>query len=151
MVEEDKIRQLKENLNKAIREKDAEKANEPFAENCVLFLLAPPLKINFDEGLEGLNNLENWFSTFENGIGLESRELAITCNNDIAYLHSLEHLTGKRTDGSETNTWFRETLCLRKISGAWKVTHQHQSFPMHMDGSDKAATDLEPGINYNQL
>lgn len=144
MLEEEKIRQLKENLSRAIREKDAEKANEPFAKNCVLFLMAPPLKINFDEGAEGLNNLKNWFSTFENNIGLESKELEISSNNDIAYLSSLEHLTGKRTDGSETNVWFRETLCLQKINGEWKITHQHQSFPMYMDGTDKAATDLKP-------
>ncbi|MCE7053876.1 nuclear transport factor 2 family protein [Algoriphagus sp. AGSA1] len=143
MTEEIKIRQLKENLNRAIREKDAEKANMPFAENCVLFLLAPPLKIRFGTGDEGLNNLEDWFSTFENRIGLESKELEITCNNDMAFINSLEHLTGKRTDGSETNVWFRETLCLRKINDEWKITHQHQSFPMYMDGTDKAATDLE--------
>lgn len=144
MLEEDKIRQLKENLSKAIREKDAKKANELFEKNGVLFLMAPPLMVKFDEGLEGLNNLENWFSTFENGIGLETKELEIASNSDIAYLSSLEHLTGKRTDGSETDIWFRETLGLQKINGEWKITHQHQSFPMYMDGTDKAATDLEP-------
>lgn len=144
MSEEDKIRQLKENLNNAIREKDAKKANQLFEKNCVLFLMAPPLMVRFDEGLEGLNNLENWFSTFENGIGLETKELEIISNNDIACLSSLEHLTGKRTDGSVTDTWYRETLCLRKVKDEWKIIHQHQSFPMYMDGTNKAATDLEP-------
>lgn len=144
MSEEDKIRQLKENLNNAIREKDAKKANQLFEKNCVLFLMPPPLMVRFDEGLEGLNNLENWFSTFENGIGLETKELEIICNNDIACLSSLEHLTGKRTDGSVTDTWYRETLCLRKVKDEWKIIHQHQSFPMYMDGTNKAATDLEP-------
>lgn len=144
MLEEDKIRQLKENLSKAIREKDVEKANKPFIKNCVMFLMAPPLKVKFDDGNEGLNNLENWFSTFENGIGLETKELEITSNNDIACLSSLEHLTGKRTDGSVTDAWFRETLCLRKVKDEWKIIHQHQSFPMYMDGTNKAATDLEP-------
>lgn len=143
-MEEENLRLLKENLSKAIREKNVEKANEPYAKDSVLFLMAPPLRANFDTGTEDLNNLENWFSTFKNGIGLESKELEITCNNDLAYISSLEHLTGKRTDGSETNVWFRETLCLRKINGEWKITHQHQSFPMYMDGTDKAATDLEP-------
>lgn len=144
MLEEDKIRQLKENLSKAIREKNVEKANKPYLENCVLFLMAPPLKVKFDNELEGLNNLEGWFSTFVNGIGLETKELEIICNNDIACLSSLEHLTGKRTDGSVTDTWYRETLCLRKVKDEWKIIHQHQSFPMYMDGTDKAATDLEP-------
>jgi ketosteroid isomerase-like protein len=144
MLEEDKIRQLKDNMSQAIREKDAKKANEPFVKNAVLFLMAPPLMVRFDEELEGLNNLESWFSTFESDIGLETKELEITSNNHIAYLSSLEHLTGKRTDGSETDIWFRETLCLQKIDGEWRITHQHQSFPMYMDGTDKVASDLKP-------
>ncbi|MEA1785167.1 nuclear transport factor 2 family protein [Arenibacter sp. GZD96] len=144
MLEQENLRLLKENLSQAIREKNVVKANEPYAKDAVLFLLAPALRANFDTGIEDLNNMENWFSTFKNGIGLESEALEITCNNDLAYLSSLEHLTGKRTDGSETNVWFRETLCLKKINGDWKITHQHQSLHMYMDGTDKAATDLEP-------
>jgi len=144
MIEDEYIRQLKENLSMAIREKNVEKANKPYSKNCVLFLMAPPLMMRFDKGIEGLNNLDSWFSTFENGIGLETKELEIISNNDIACLTSLEHLTGKRTDGSETDTWYRETLCLRKVKDEWKIIHQHQSFPMYMDGTDKAATDLVP-------
>ena len=40
--------------------------------------------------------------------------------------------------------WFRNTLCLRKAGDAWKIAHGHESVPMYMDGSFKAAIDLEP-------
>jgi hypothetical protein len=33
-------------------------------------------------------------------------------------------------------------LC--KIGGEWRITHEHNSTPFYMDGSDKAALDLQP-------
>lgn len=138
------IKQLKEDLSQAIRYKDAAKANSLYANNCVMFLIAPPLQEKLEMGIDGINDLDRWFSTFDGKVGLESNEITIVQDNNLAYLHSLEHLFGNRTDGSFTDTWFRETLCFSKINKEWKITHQHQSFPMYMDGSDRAATDLKP-------
>jgi len=53
-------------------------------------------------------------------------------------------MTGTRTNGEETDVWVRQTLCLRRLEGAWKITHEHTSVPFYMDGSDKAALDLKP-------
>jgi ketosteroid isomerase-like protein len=30
------------------------------------------------------------------------------------------------------------------MSGGWRITHEHNSTPFYMDGSDKAALDLQP-------
>jgi ketosteroid isomerase-like protein len=40
--------------------------------------------------------------------------------------------------------WFRQTLCFRKINGAWTIVHEHESVPFYMDGSFRAAIDLKP-------
>lgn len=92
----------------------------------------------------GENGVQEWFDTFVGGLGYEFCELEITNNDTVAFCHSLDHISGKRTDGTNTDIGVRETLGLRKIAGAWKITHQHQSVPMYMDGTDKAATDLKP-------
>ena len=57
---------------------------------------------------------------------------------------SASHLTGARTDGTQTDVWTRLTRCLRQIDGRWKITHSHESVPFYMDGSNKAALDLKP-------
>jgi ketosteroid isomerase-like protein len=36
------------------------------------------------------------------------------------------------------------TLGLRKTGTGWKITHEHASTPFYMDGSGRAATDLQP-------
>jgi PhnB protein len=53
-------------------------------------------------------------------------------------------MTGTKTEGAKADVWVRVTVVLRRIGGAWKITHQHTSVPFHMDGSLKAAVDLKP-------
>ena len=69
-------------------------------------------------------------------IDYEIRDLTVTASGDVAFCHSLNHL------GSAL--WFRSTIGLRKIGGEWRITHEHNSTPFDMDGSDKAALDLQP-------
>jgi len=53
-----------------------------------------------------------------------------------------EQETAMRARGFDL--WFRATDGLRKVDGRWQVTHEHNSTPFYMDGSLKAAVDLEP-------
>jgi len=40
--------------------------------------------------------------------------------------------------------WMRETLCLERIGGDWKIVHEHTSVPFYMDSTLRPAFDLEP-------
>jgi len=91
-----------------------------------------------------LEDLAGWFATWRGPIGYEIGDLRITAGNDVAYCHSLSRYTGARTDGTDTDIWFRETFGLRKINGQWLITHLHESVPLYMDGNPRAATDLQP-------
>lgn len=142
--DEEQIRQLKNEMTEALRSKDVDGVITKFAEQSVMFVLAPPLRFKTGINAPGANGVQEWFDTFAGGLEYEFRELEITNNDTVAFCHSLDHISGKRIDGTNTDVWVRETLGLRKIAGAWKITHQHQSVPMYMDGSDKAATDLKP-------
>lgn len=137
------IRALKGELADAIRAKDAARAVSFFGGESVMFVLAPPLQFKGDEG-PGRKGVEEWFASFQGPIGYEVRDLSVTAGEEIAFCHSLNRISGTRGDGSETDIWVRETLGLRKINGEWKIAHQHQSVPMYMDGSNRAAIDLKP-------
>jgi uncharacterized protein (TIGR02246 family) len=143
--EESQIRGVIEDVAEALRAKDVDRYVSHYAEDIVLFDLAPPLEY---AGLDALRKgLEEWFATFEGSIGIEIRNLRISVGNDTAFSHSLNHLTGERTTGEHTDVWFRSTLCFRKIEGKWLVVHEHSSVPLYMDGSNKAAVDLKPADN----
>jgi ketosteroid isomerase-like protein len=110
MNDQQSIEQLKENLVIALRNKDVAAAIVPFADKTVMFLLAPPLRFTTGQNAPGANGIQEWFSSFDGPIGLAYQELEITIGGDVAFCHSLEHLTGKRVNGTTTDVWFRESL-----------------------------------------
>lgn len=139
-IDEAQIRTLIDDWANALRAKDAGAVVSHYGDN-VMFVLAPPLQV---AGSRDTKNLEAWFSTWQGSIGYEIRDLTITTGDDVAFCHSLNRMSGTKSDGDEIDMWFRETLGLRKIGGKWMITHEHSSVPFYMDGSYKAAVDLKP-------
>jgi ketosteroid isomerase-like protein len=138
---EGQIRQLLEARLQAIRARDARAAMVASAGDLLLFDLAPPLQYRGAD----LNRraLEDWFSTFTGPVGYELRDLSVTVGGDVAFGHGLAHITGARTDGTQTDVWVRTTVCLRKL-GRWTITHEHVSVPFEMAPPFKAALGLKP-------
>ena len=137
---EGQIRSMIDSWAQAIRAKDAAGVIAHQAQDLVQFDLAPPLRS------VGTNpkGLQDWFDTWRGQIGFEIAGLHVTAGDDVAFCYALIHLRGDRTDGSKSDVWFRNTLCLRTVGGVWKIAHGHESVPMYMDGSFKAAIDLKP-------
>lgn len=140
-ADRDRIAELIEGWTKAIRAKDVEGVMSAYVPEALAFDLAPPLQQRADAYRAGL---EEWFPTFEGPIGYETRNLSIAAGDDVAFGHSLNRITGKRTDGESTDVWVRATYCFRKVAGEWKIAHEHVSVPFYMDGSFRAAVDLQP-------
>ena len=142
MSEQDDVKQIRSLIDDraaGLRAKDAERVKRHGVKNMVHFSLAPPLVA--DES--GSYGLEKWFKTWDGPLGYELRDLVIASGDGVAFSHSLNHLTGTQR-GEKQDLWFRSTLGFRKVSGEWKIAHEHESVPFLMDGSDKAALDLEP-------
>ena len=137
--DEAKIRSLIDQRAKALHAKNAEGVVVCRTSDYVQFSLAPPLAHTSDA-----KNLNAWFATWQGPIGSEARDLTIAVSGDTAFSHGLSRMTGTKTDGAEVDLWFRETLCFRKVDGAWKIAHEHSSVPFYMDGSFRAAIDLKP-------
>lgn len=135
------IRQLVAEQETAMRARDAEALVGLYTPDAVTFTLAPPLK----QGAPDVAGLQSWFATFDGPIEYETRDLDVTEEGDIAFCHSLNRLSATPQGSSEPfNLWYRATLCLRRVDGAWRIAHEHNSTPFYMDGTFAAALDLEP-------
>jgi uncharacterized protein (TIGR02246 family) len=142
-TEETQIRWILDDRIDALRVRDAKRFMSHFADDFVTFELAPPLQ--YTEGASGnAEGLEAWFTSFKGPVDYQMQDLRISASDSVAFCHSLYHITGTKTDGHRTDMWTRQTLCLRKIDGEWKISHSHMSVPFYMDGSDKASLDLKP-------
>ncbi|MGH6861450.1 MAG: nuclear transport factor 2 family protein [Phyllobacterium sp.] len=129
-----------EDWSAAIRNKEAARALSHLTDDIVQFTLAPPLHYSGKQA----EDIQGWFDTWDGPIGAEARDVEITAGDGVAFVRCLVRMTGTKTDGQRADLWFRQTLGLTKQDKAWKIAHAHASVPFYMDGSFKAAIDLEP-------
>lgn len=134
------IRQLIDTLAAAVRAKDLDSVARFFAPDIVSYDVEPPLR---HVGAQA--KAANWarvFGAYEQ-LDYEVRDLTVTVGGDVAFVRSLNRLSGTLADGRRTGTWVRWTGCFRKIDGSWLIAHDHVSVPLDM-ASGKALLDLEP-------
>jgi ketosteroid isomerase-like protein len=112
------------------------------APQVVQFTLAPPLAQPGDA--RDPQPVTRWLATFEAPPRREISGLEITAGADVAFATCFESMSATAIGAGQFTLWYRLTLGLRRIDGRWLITHEHASVPFYMDGSMRAATDLEP-------
>ncbi|MET3899744.1 ketosteroid isomerase-like protein [Devosia sp. UYZn731] len=107
------------------------------------FDLPPPLVYQGNQARD-IEALDAWFATWRDGVTVHLADPHIIIDGDLAVAFGLSGMTGIKTDGTKVDSWSRRTVVLRRSVGVWKIVHEHASFPMAMDGSGRAVTDLLP-------
>lgn len=141
--DETQIRAVLQSRVDAMRTRDAGQFLASFDPAIVKFDLAPPLQESGTAVLDPAG-LQGWLDTWQDDIAYDIAKLTIAVVADVAFCHCLNHLQGTRTDGEREDLWTRSTLGLRKTYGVWRIVHEHNSVPIHMDGSNRPAFDLQP-------
>lgn len=114
-----------------------------YAPQVVQFSLAPPLGTLAD-GTDPVPT-EQWVATFDTPPKRTVTRLEITADGDVAFATSIDSMTATpRGSAHQFTMWYRVTIGLRRIDGRWLITHEHESVPFYMDGSLRAAVDLDP-------
>lgn len=125
----------------ALAARDAGASVTMFAGDAARYTLAPPL---VHTGADAAQVAE-WMATFDGPIGRELQDPQMVIGDDVAFVHGLGTLTATPAGVPDAfRLWFRLTLGLRRVDGSWVVVHEHESVPFHMDGSFRAAIDLQP-------
>jgi uncharacterized protein (TIGR02246 family) len=139
---EAQIRQLIDGWVNAVRARDLKAITANYAKDVMVFDAVPPLRYRGTDAYR--KNWEECFAMMQGPIGYEIRELSITADDELAFSHSVNRLSGTEKNGKNMEMWFRATVCFRKEGGKWLVTHEHASVPFYPNDSMKAATDLKP-------
>jgi ketosteroid isomerase-like protein len=140
-TDETAIRQRIDTLLEAVRATDLDGVKPVFAPDLVSFDIVPPLR-----HVGAPAKWRNWadvFAAYQSPLGYEVRDLTITVGGDVAFVYSLNRITGTLRDGRPTDMWVRWTGCFRKIDGDWLIAHDHVSVPLDM-ASGRGLVDLEP-------
>jgi uncharacterized protein (TIGR02246 family) len=130
---------LFQQLAKAHDDHNADAIVQLYAPDAVIYELAPPL------GRRGMTRdaVAAWLAGWDGPIHIDARDVTLTVASDLAFVSALNRMRG-RQGGEDQDLWYRSTICLRKTSGRWRIVHDHSSVPFYMDGSYRAAVDLQP-------
>ncbi|MFD0472440.1 YybH family protein [Nonomuraea thailandensis] len=72
-----------------------------------------------------------WFDEYDGPISLETHDLTIVTDADVAFVNMLHLDSGTRKNGQPTAIWVRSTVCCRRSGGTWSITHEHISVPIN--------------------
>jgi ketosteroid isomerase-like protein len=140
-VAEALIRQRVADCVKALRAKDIDGAMSLYAPDIVSFDIVPPLRYFGAD-----NKRRAWqeaFAAYSGPIGYEVRDLNVATDGELAFVHSLNHVSGTLAGGRISDLWLRWTACFRRIDGVWLVVHDHASVPADLEHG-QAALKLTP-------
>jgi ketosteroid isomerase-like protein len=123
----------------ACRAKDIDRLMSLYADECVYFDVVPPLQFTGSSAIR--RNFVRWFDEYAGRIGLETSDLHVVVNGEVAFAHMLHRDRGNR-NLPDSGVWLRSTVCCQRTQKRWLITHEHISLPI--DKSGMVVIDLEP-------
>ena len=133
------VREVLDAIARGLYDRDAEAIARHYARDASIADLAPPL---LHRGLDR-KELQAWLDDWDGPVRVTYRDLAVKVEGGLALCHGLVHTETTR-GGEEAAWWARMTAALARTGNGWRVIHDHVSVPFYMDGSFRAALDLEP-------
>jgi len=128
-------------MKQARHDKNVHALAAPYTADAAIFSLAPPL---VHRGID-VAETQAWLNTWEGPIEITPQDFEVHVSGDIAFCHGYMRMDGiKKGADQPISFWMRETLCLERKGGAWRVVHEHTSVPFYMDASLRPAFDLKP-------
>ncbi|MHB2267873.1 YybH family protein [Aliihoeflea sp. PC F10.4] len=141
--DENQILDLLRAREDAVGRADAEAALASFEDDVLVFDLPPPLQYRGADAKDA-DELRAWFETWESGVVCHLHEIDVTIEGKLAVVTALQNMKGMKRDLGAIDQWSRTTIVLRHTDNGWLIVHEHNSFPLMMDGSGLAATGLTP-------
>jgi ketosteroid isomerase-like protein len=134
------IRAILNALAVAYRAKDAEAIERHYVPGARIADLALPLlRRGFDAAA-----VQTWLDGWDGPVKIATRDLVVEVDDALAVAHGLQHVAARTRGGERAAWWSRVTRTLARTPAGWRITHEHESVPFHMDGSLRAAVDLQP-------
>ncbi|GAB2623080.1 YybH family protein [Pseudactinotalea suaedae] len=140
-IAEQEIRELYQAWFAASRRKDLDASMAPISPEIVSYEHSAPLQHTDVAGLreECRRGFDHQPEDFEWTVP----DLRVIIRDDVAVTWGLNRMAGRNPGGTDVVMWSRGTRIFRRVDGAWRMIHQHVSFPVD-NATGAAATGLVP-------
>jgi len=124
-----RVRRVIEQWAVAVRARDIEAVVADHVEDMAMFGVPPPVELS---GIDAYrDSWHGFFKWLENESGaFEIVRLDVTASETVAFATALLRCGTKASLARDDTARLRLTVGLRKIDGAWKIAHEHHSFPV---------------------
>lgn len=109
--------------------------DEVLANHCpdvLIYDVLAPMK--YEGAAAYRQSWDEWQPATQGEGQFELEDLSVTAGADVAFAHCFIRCGGVLPNGKMFEDLVRATFCLRKVSGSWKVAHQHISKPIQAAG-----------------
>ena len=131
------IRQLIAAQQRAICAKDVDQIMSHYATDIILFDVKPPFQT---KGKDAVRQVwKDCLLYFPASSEMETRDLTITVNDDLAASHWLFRFKGEQ-DHPAMQMWMRATAVCQKNQDNWQILHEHISVPFNPETSQAVFT-----------
>ncbi|MBC7658260.1 MAG: nuclear transport factor 2 family protein [Chitinophagaceae bacterium] len=117
-----------------------------YADPLVAFDLMPPLQFKDLAKYKDISWKQSFIDHFQFPITYQVVDRKIHAEDKIAFAHGLLRVEGVSKKGEVMEMWMRNTTCLQRIGGRWKISHEHNSIPIESN-TMKGMINLEPEIS----
>jgi ketosteroid isomerase-like protein len=121
------IQTLEQRLIDGIKAKDVKHIMSCYSDDLFAYDVVPPRQYvgaaAFQKAWEG------FLGMFKGPINAEVDDLVINSDGEIAYLHSVQHISGTTNEGKQFESTFRITDVYRKSHDKWAIVQEHISLP----------------------
>lgn len=127
------IRALEERFVAAFKAKDLDAIMKAYApgETLVVFDVVPPRQ--YVGAAAYRKDWQTFFNSFEGPVTIELTDLDVAADRNLAYSHSIQHVSGTDKQGKKLDLTVRVTDVYKKARGRWLIIHEHVSVPVDLD------------------
>ncbi|MFY1699925.1 YybH family protein [Solwaraspora sp. WMMA2101] len=138
---EQEIRRLHQDLFDATAAKDLDRLTAPIADDIVSYEHQQPLQY---VGLDAVREVcrAGLDAAGTGTVNWAVPDLRIVVDGDLAVAWGLNHVQLKPADATPSDSWSRGTRVFQRQGGAWRMVHQHLSWP---SGPATDDTGTDPG------
>ena len=127
------IRALEDRFVAAFKAKDVDAIMKVYApdQTLVVFDVVPPRQ--YVGAAAYRKDWQTFLGNFDGPITLELTDLDIGADRNLAYSHSIQHLSGTDKQGKKLDVTVRVTDVYQKVGGRWYIVHEHVSVPVNLN------------------
>lgn len=124
------IKALEDKFTAAVKAKDVNATMAVYVPDDSLLVFDATLPRQYKGAAAYRKDWEEIYGLFPEAVEFDISDLDITAGGgDIAYSHSIQHMSGTTKDKKKFEIVVRVTDAYKKVNGQWLIAHEHVSFP----------------------